>query len=418
MALDYSDIPQATTLTGSAQQPDAPFRIGASGKYLLLVKHVEHKFDHYEYELYDADGRIYQAESAQKYPENQLLRCVVTFMAKDARLVVMSTVICKKQDHIIAVSKPEPNKESVDIERTATSAQQQPLIEGSPRRKRRTGLYRLTVDLSISWPNSESKSYLYLLLDEGGYKYHSVSNKNYAKGTRLLCKVEILKAYDIDVFFVSVSEDESSQSVCMINHQIVLRKDFKVEKSTKQTISSPKKPKEKRKKAGVDLIYLRAKYSVGERYPFIVTGEKDKDGYQLLRDQYGYEHPLTGTTVEYSRGDEVRCMVSGFSQFANPTTGKGSLILTSPRIVNKEKDDVYYIRSPYRWHSEVQDLGRHKCGKPFTCSCCGRDFPANAGVRVDFKEIYFCNSCARKVYEPVGRGNRHVVILTPMGNKR
>ncbi len=361
--MDHSDIKQERTIAGVTKQPDAPFRVGAPGKYLLQVK----------------------------------------------------------EDHVVvAVSNPELANNNSDAKSIVSSTEQYPLIEGSPRKKMRRGLYRMTVDLSMPWPNSNSESCLYLLLDECGYKYHSVSNYSYVKGTALLCTVEILKAYDIDVFFVSISQDESSQSVCMINRQIVFRKDFILEKTTRQTTSSQQKPKKKKKKKklGADYIYLRAKYMIGERYPFIVTGNKDQDGNQLLRDQYGYEHPLTGTTVEYARNDEVRCLVSGISHYFNPTTGKNALVLTSPRIVNKEKDELYYIKSPYRWHSEVQDLGRHKCGKPFTCSCCGRDFPANAGVRVDLKEIYFCNSCARKVYEPVGRGNRHVVILTPMGNKR
>ena len=93
------------------------------------------------------------------------------------------------------------------------------------------------------------------------------------------------------------------------------------------------------------------------------------------------------------------------------------LLLDTPRIIQNEENE-YYIKGPNKWYGEVQELGKHKCGKPFTCSCCGRDFPANAGWRVDLKEIYFCNACAKKIYEPIGRGNRHFIISTPMGNKR
>lgn len=78
--------------------PDAPFRSGVSGKYKLLIKSVSKKYAEYEYELVDAEGKEYKAVSNAHYPENQLLRCILTFVVSHAQLVVTETAICKKQD--------------------------------------------------------------------------------------------------------------------------------------------------------------------------------------------------------------------------------------------------------------------------------------------------------------------------------
>lgn len=78
--------------------PDAPFRSGVSGKYKLLIKSVSKKSVGYEYELIDADDKEYKAVSNDHYAENQLLRCMLTFVVSHAQLVVTETTICKKQD--------------------------------------------------------------------------------------------------------------------------------------------------------------------------------------------------------------------------------------------------------------------------------------------------------------------------------
>ena len=161
---------------------------------------------------------------------------------------------------------------------------------------------------------------------------------------------------------------------------------------------------------------LQSNYEKGKRYAFVVTGRVDNAGHQLVRDSFGDVHTLISDS-KYSAGDEVKCTVSSFSSTIKETLADCHLVLTSPRIVQQE-EPVHYLKAPSIWSGEVQDLGKHKCGKPFMCSCCGRSFPANAGWRVDLKDIYFCNSCAKKIYEPKGRGNRHFIISTPMGNKR
>ena len=166
----------------------------------------------------------------------------------------------------------------------------------------------------------------------------------------------------------------------------------------------------------IKLQALQAKYEKGERYAFVVTGRIDNKGYTIVRDSFGDEHSLVCDTL-YKAGDEVKCTVSSFSSTVGESIADCHLVLISPRIV-KQEEPIRYLKSPDKWYGEVQDLGKHKCGKPFKCSCCGRDYPANAGWRVDLKDIYFCNACARKIYEPKGRGSRHFIISTPMGNKR
>ena len=147
---------------------------------------------------------------------------------------------------------------------------------------------------------------------------------------------------------------------------------------------------------------LQKQYKKGERYTFIASDERDAHGCQIMKDVQGRRHLLTGAMSRYKNGDKVRCKVIGYGKKpVGPITGN-YLVLSEPRRVSELPPS----------------LGRHKCGKPFTCNCCGKSFPANAGWRVDLRDIYFCNSCAKKVYEDKGRGNRHFIISTPMGNKR
>ncbi len=88
--------------------PDAPFRTGVTGKYKLLIRSVTPKFDGYEYYLEDAEGIGYKAKSSLHYSEMQLLRCMVSFEVKAARLVVSDVAVCKKQD--LAESVPKTKK--------------------------------------------------------------------------------------------------------------------------------------------------------------------------------------------------------------------------------------------------------------------------------------------------------------------
>lgn len=79
---------------------------------------------------------------------------------------------------------------------------------------------------------------------------------------------------------------------------------------------------------------------------------------------------------------------------------------------------TYYRKSPEQWYAEVGMYDKHKCGKPFVCSCCGQSFAKNQGYRIDLKEIYFCFDCKKKIYKPSNSGWRGSVISIPMGNKR
>lgn len=170
---------------------------------------------------------------------------------------------------------------------------------------------------------------------------------------------------------------------------------------------------------------LKNRFKKGERYIFIATDERDAHGYQIMKDEFGRRHLLIGTPTRYECGIKVRCTVIGFGRKHVASITTKYLVLSEPRkVVETERKtttttySLSTIPPVVRGFSSVQGLGRHKCGKPFVCSCCGKSFPANAGWRVDLKDIYFCNSCARKIYSEEGRGNRHFIISTPMGNKR
>ena len=67
---------------------------------------------------------------------------------------------------------------------------------------------------------------------------------------------------------------------------------------------------------------------------------------------------------------------------------------------------------------KMKELGFHKCGKAFTCSCCGESFDKYQGIVSDVKEIYLCNSCraGQKKRERTTSSLRTISI--PMGNKR
>ena len=66
----------------------------------------------------------------------------------------------------------------------------------------------------------------------------------------------------------------------------------------------------------------------------------------------------------------------------------------------------------------MKELGFHKCGKPFTCSCCGNDFEMNQGIVCDTRELYLCNQCrgGQRKRERTTKSLRTISI--PMGNKR
>ncbi len=174
----------------------------------------------------------------------------------------------------------------------------------------------------------------------------------------------------------------------------------------------------KNKKTGFGPKFLKKVYSKGERYLFVVTDVHDEKGRQFVEDSLGIKHILTGASSIYATGDNVRCTVRDFSENQHPLTGNYYLLLSLPRVANQTKAVPKYVKSPREWYPEVQGLDKHKSGRPFTCSCCGRDFPGRMGYRVDLKDVYFCISCSRKIFEPQERKSSPKLIYTPMGNKR
>lgn len=422
-------------MTDGNHLPDAPFRSGVSGKYKLLIKEVTPKYRQYEYELTDSEGKSYKATSAVHFAANQILRCMVTFKIEHARLVVTDTAICSKQDMAtpivdkpvppkpVPAQKPQPMSVSPVKPNKVIPAKPAPVIlEGAPSEKGTTGLYRLKVESVQGWNRYGTTKHLYSLSDISGQLYQAISDKTYPSGVIAVCRVEVLKERKGNYYFTVFFEDESSKPVGLIDGEVLPRHFFIASPTPTRTPSPRDKAKSKKeKKAKPDTTPVSLnKYEKRERYNFIATDERDEFGYQLMEDESGRLHLLTGTTQRYAKGEKVRCTVKGFGHKPVGKITGSYLVLSEPRKIVTERITVSvpYVKSPGRWSAEVQGLGKHKCGKAFTCSCCGRSFPANAGVRVDLKEIYFCNSCAREIYEPVGRGNHHIFISTPMGNKR
>ena len=169
---------------------------------------------------------------------------------------------------------------------------------------------------------------------------------------------------------------------------------------------------------------LRSKYKKGERYVFVATDERDVYGNQIMKDESGKRHLLTGIATRYENGVKVRCSVLGFGKKPVAPITSDYLVLSGARKVSETTripstiSPVSTVPPAIKGFSDIQGLGRHKSGKPFICNCCGKSYPAGAGWRVDLKDIYFCNACARKIYEPKGRESHKFIIYTPMGNKR
>lgn len=177
-----------------------------------------------------------------------------------------------------------------------------------------------------------------------------------------------------------------------------------------------------REKLGV----LKSRFKENTRYAFVVTEQQKGIVWGRVKDEYGWEHPIS-LPKRFIVGDCITCNVYGFY---TKITEDGDVIVNLrledpkklPANISPEEyepeEGPQYIKSPDKWFGEVAGLGKHICGKPFTCSCCGRDFPARKGYRIELKEIYFCMDCKRKVFTPEGKGWRGRIISTPMGNKR
>lgn len=187
-----------------------------------------------------------------------------------------------------------------------------------------------------------------------------------------------------------------------------------------------KKPKPETELMQRRLTELKSHYKRGVRYAFVVKTKRLSPVWSVVSDSFGFTHPID-LSPRYKEGDLVSCEVWGFySRINERNEAIVNLRLKDPRLVPSNttldtfepEEPIKYIKRPEEWWHEVDGLGKHVCGKPFTCSCCGRDFPAKKGYRIDFREIYFCMDCKRKVFPPSGRGWAGRIISTPMGNKR
>ena len=173
---------------------------------------------------------------------------------------------------------------------------------------------------------------------------------------------------------------------------------------------------------------LASRYQIGGRYAFIITKKRLSPENSTVKDKYGEEH-LVVLPNRFMEGDKISCIVRDFSvrmNKKNGTVARSVLTLEIPRkLPDKTEMEYYepvpakhYLISPSKIADKVEGYGKHICGKPFVCTCCGGSFPARKGYRIELKEIYLCMDCKREVFQPSGKGWRGRIISTPMGNKR
>lgn len=161
---------------------DAPYLVGISGKYNLLIKSVAPKYPVYEYELADLEGRNYKAGAPLLYAVNQLLRCQVYFKITSAGLVVSDTIICVKQKLAIPVDKTMMTKTpSVIAQKVCVKTLSTQL--GDPVGKGVSGIYVFLV----KEVEKNGTIYNYCLEDSEGRKYKTKSKKFFKVGLLIPC---------------------------------------------------------------------------------------------------------------------------------------------------------------------------------------------------------------------------------------
>ena len=219
-------------ITDQQSIPDAPIKIGIPGIYRLAVKEVLPNGNNFRYLLVDADGNQYSAVSKKAFRKNQLVRCLLQFKLINSEYRVNHVIICKKQS--IDDTHPSPRSKPSTAERIISRAivnpgfnpTEYPFHEGSPKQVNKTGSYRFTVNMWLPCPGGTPCKYVYLMEDCHNQKYHAVSNTKYEKGDKLVCRVEVLKEGPIRKFFLTISDDETSQAVCLIDRKVILRKNY------------------------------------------------------------------------------------------------------------------------------------------------------------------------------------------------
>lgn len=173
---------------------------------------------------------------------------------------------------------------------------------------------------------------------------------------------------------------------------------------------------------------ITGRYQKGGRYAFVVVRKKQSPEKSIVKDKYGEEHQVE-LSGRFDVEDKISCIVRDYSVKLNNKKGTQAvsvLRLEMPRKLPDTTDMDYYEPvpakhyrvSPNKVATMIEGYGKHICGKPFICTCCGESFPARKGYRIELKEIYLCMDCKREVFQPAGKGWRGRIISTPMGNKR
>ena len=173
---------------------------------------------------------------------------------------------------------------------------------------------------------------------------------------------------------------------------------------------------------------ISSRYHKGGRYAFVITKKRFSPELSTVRDKYGEKH-YVALPNRFVEGDKISCIVRDYNVRMNKKNGtkaKSVLTLEIPRkLPDKTEIDLFepipakhYVISPHKIAGLVEGYGKHICGKPFVCTCCGERFPARKGYRIELKEVYLCMDCKREVFPPSGKGWRGRIISTPMGNKR
>ena len=330
--------------TDQQNPPDAPLKVGVPGMYRLAISEVFPNGKNFRYHLIDAEGNRYTAVSKKSFRKNQLVRCIVQFTFINFEKRVSQVFICKKQN--IDDEPPTPGKRLSTAERIVSRATvnpgfiptEYPFREGSPKQVNKTGSYRFTVELCLPCPKETPSKYVYLMLDCHNQKYHAVSDNKYEKGSSLVCRVEVLKEGINRKFFLTITDDESSQAVCLVDRRIITRKNY--------TPNYPKSSPSNKTQ---------------------VTPKKEKD---------------------------------------------------SESAIASERSEAPFNRKAAEIFDSLKASGFHKCGKHFVCSCCGKQYYMNQGIKSDTKELYLCNSCRGSMRKRERRSNSLYAISTPMGNKR
>lgn len=437
-------------MPGTYHKPDTPFRSGISGKYKLLIKSVTPVIRNYDYALVDADGKEYRARSQNHYAKDQILRCMVDFKVNGAKLVVSDVRICSKQD--LATIIPEPKK--VIIKEKEVS-KPKPIVPPAAISKR-PSVKRKKLSMFAPAPDlAKSLMDLYGSLSGIEIRERSIKKEIGAnKYKSVLVYARELEKAALRTVVTNKSLPEIAPPVKMVLKVAQLTEFggepcYKVKYSPDsqepydwyvptQGIPDPERDEihcvfyDHTMK--LDPIWVSGfAFEVGNQYTFVVdySYKTDSGLWTKLRDEYGLYHAAKlGQIIK--DGEKVICRVKSY----NPSDGAlyclrlvfCNVIAKTQTTSRAESTQTTVERSSSRTldlsrrqmeiFDRMKEIGFHKCGKPFVCSCCGQSYDKDQGIVSDVKEIYLCNSCrgGQKKRERSTKSLR--TISTPMGNKR